>query len=65
MVVSGLPVRNGGRHASEIANMSLDILRHTLNFRIRHRPDLQLRCRIGLHSGPCAAGNFKQVQKLA
>lgn len=56
MVVSGLPVRNGNRHAGEIATMSLDILSHVLSFRVRHRPDVQLKLRIGLHSGPCAAG---------
>ena len=26
------------------------------NFKIRHRPDEQLKLRIGMHSGPCVAG---------
>ncbi|XP_078694731.1 retinal guanylyl cyclase 2-like [Branchiostoma floridae x Branchiostoma belcheri] len=56
MVVSGLPVRNGNRHAGEIATMSLDILHASGLFTIRHMPDVPLRIRIGLHSGPVVAG---------
>ena len=56
MVASGLPVPNGISHASEIANMALDILSSVLTFKIRHRPDKQLQVRIGLHSGPVVAG---------
>lgn len=57
MVVSGLPVRNGNLHAREIARMSLRLLEAVGTFRIRHRPEEQLKLRIGLHSGPCVAGN--------
>ena len=57
MVASGLPQRNGNRHAGEIATMSLDLLSAVYtSFRIRHRPDRQLLLRIGLHTGSCAAG---------
>lgn len=56
MVVSGLPQRNGIKHAREIARMSLALLKAVHTFKIRHRPDEQLRLRIGLHSGPCVAG---------
>ena len=56
MVVSGLPNRNGDKHVSEIANLALDLVSAALNFRIRHRPNLKLQLRIGLHTGPCAAG---------
>ncbi|CAM4636525.1 retinal guanylyl cyclase 1 [Lepidochelys kempii] len=56
MVASGLPHRNGNRHAGEIANMSLDILSAVGSFRMRHMPDVPIRIRIGLHSGPCVAG---------
>lgn len=51
MVVSGLPMRNGIYHAREIARMSLALLNNVYKFRIRHRPNEQLRLRIGLHSG--------------
>uniref|UniRef100_A0A8C1VTL0 guanylate cyclase n=1 Tax=Cyprinus carpio TaxID=7962 RepID=A0A8C1VTL0_CYPCA len=51
MVVSGLPVRNGKLHAREIARMSLALLEAVHSFQIRHRPDQQLRLRIGIHSG--------------
>ena len=51
MVVSGLPVLNGNRHAGEIATMSLELLSAVCNFRIRHFPDRKLLLRIGMHSG--------------
>nr|XP_008541268.1 PREDICTED: retinal guanylyl cyclase 1 isoform X2 [Equus przewalskii] len=56
MVASGLPQRNGQRHAAEIANMALDILSAVGSFRMRHMPEVPVRIRIGLHSGPCVAG---------
>ncbi|KAE8736897.1 hypothetical protein FOCC_FOCC017647, partial [Frankliniella occidentalis] len=51
MVVSGLPVRNGLQHAREVARMALALLYAVRDFKIRHRPGLSLRLRIGLHSG--------------
>ncbi|XP_073419117.1 atrial natriuretic peptide receptor 1 isoform X2 [Dendrobates tinctorius] len=56
MVVSGLPVRNGKLHTREIARMSLALLDAVKTFKIRHRPDQQLRLRIGVHTGPVCAG---------
>ena len=51
MVVSGLPIRNGARHASEIATMALHLLSAVMTFRIRHLPEARLQLRIGIHSG--------------
>lgn len=51
MVVSGLPVRNGKLHGREVARMSLALLDAVKSFRIRHRPNQQLKLRIGIHSG--------------
>ncbi|KAK3589922.1 hypothetical protein CHS0354_034938 [Potamilus streckersoni] len=56
MVVSGLPIRNGNRHAGEIGTMALDLLSQCGTFTIRHMPEVPLRVRIGLHSGSCVAG---------
>lgn len=56
MVVSGLPVRNGNEHARQIARMSLELLHRLKQFKIAHLPDREVRMRIGIHSGPCAAG---------
>lgn len=50
MVVSGLPERHD-EHASQIAQMSLALLHKVKNFTIRHRPNEQLKLRIGMHSG--------------
>lgn len=51
MVVSGLPERNGDNHAKEIALMSLAILDAVQMFTIQHKPDAQLKVRIGIHTG--------------
>ncbi|XP_051530664.1 guanylyl cyclase C [Myxocyprinus asiaticus] len=56
MVVSGLPRRNGNRHAMDICHMALDILAFMGTFQLRHLPGLPVWIRIGVHSGPCAAG---------
>ncbi|KAF0880534.1 INT3 protein, partial [Crocuta crocuta] len=56
MVVSGLPVRNGLLHAREVARMALALLDAVRSFRIRHRPQEELRLRIGIHTGPVCAG---------
>ena len=56
MVVSGLPSRNGDRHAGEIASMSLHLNSAIKKFKIRHRPNDTLKLRIGIHTGPCVAG---------
>nr|AEL97641.1 guanylyl cyclase receptor [Bactrocera dorsalis] len=56
MVVSGLPIRNGNQHAREIARLALALLGAVHKFRIHHRPQDQLKLRIGLHTGACVAG---------
>uniref|UniRef100_A0A1I8HYF3 Guanylate cyclase n=1 Tax=Macrostomum lignano TaxID=282301 RepID=A0A1I8HYF3_9PLAT len=56
MVVSGLPMRNGILHAREISRMALSFLQNIYSFKIRHKPDVQLKLRIGIHSGPVCAG---------
>uniref|UniRef100_A0A8C8DJE2 Guanylate cyclase n=1 Tax=Oryzias sinensis TaxID=183150 RepID=A0A8C8DJE2_9TELE len=56
MVASGLPNRNGDRHAVDIAHMALDILSFVGTFELQHLPGIPLWIRIGVHSGPCAAG---------
>ena len=56
MVVSGLPIRNGNKHAGEIATVALHLLHNCGKFKIRHLPGVPLRLRIGMHSGPCVTG---------
>ncbi|XP_049826749.1 guanylate cyclase 32E isoform X1 [Aethina tumida] len=56
MVVSGLPIRNGDRHAGEIASMALHLLSKIKKFEIKHRKGEVLQLRIGIHSGHCVAG---------
>ncbi|XP_075890888.1 guanylyl cyclase C [Nelusetta ayraudi] len=56
MVASGLPNRNGNRHAVDICRMALNILAFMGNFHLRHLPGIPVWIRIGVHSGSCAAG---------
>jgi guanylate cyclase len=51
MVVSGLPIRNGDAHASEIASMAIELLNHVKTFKIKHRSQETLGLRIGIHTG--------------
>ncbi|XP_051787216.1 adenylate cyclase type 2 [Erpetoichthys calabaricus] len=56
MVVSGLPERNGDKHAHEIAKMSLDLVAAVRQVPIPHMPAKRLQLRAGIHTGPCVAG---------
>ena len=56
MVASGLPDRNGDRHAAEIANLCIDLIFITPGILIQHDPNLRLKIRIGIHTGATTAG---------
>ncbi|GBL91650.1 Receptor-type guanylate cyclase gcy-21, partial [Araneus ventricosus] len=56
MVVSGLPIPNGDKHAGEIASMALHLLEAIKMFPLRYKPDDTLMLRIGIHSGAVCAG---------
>ncbi len=56
MVASGLPIRNGNKHAYEICCLALELLEASQGFPIPHMPGEHLQLRIGVHSGPCVAG---------
>ena len=56
MVVSGLPIRNGDRHAGEICNMSLELLQAFNGVSYVGYEKKQVQLRVGIHSGPCVAG---------
>jgi len=43
-------------HSEEICSMALDLLDLVTRFTIRHRPQETLKLRVGIHTGPCAAG---------
>uniref|UniRef100_A0A4W6E8B8 guanylate cyclase n=1 Tax=Lates calcarifer TaxID=8187 RepID=A0A4W6E8B8_LATCA len=51
MVVSGLPERNGDRHADEIAKMALDLVAAVRQVSIPHMPNQRLQLRAGIHTG--------------
>ncbi|XP_013412013.1 uncharacterized protein LOC106174850 [Lingula anatina] len=56
MVASGVPDRNGNKHAEEIATMAIDLVAAVKQVSIPHAPSEQLKLRIGIHTGPCVAG---------
>lgn len=51
MVASGVPRRNGQRHAVSITDMALDLVEVSHSFVIPHMPNEPLKIRVGLHSG--------------
>lgn len=55
-VASGVPVRNGDRHAGEICSLALRLLQAVTTLQAPHLPDETLKMRVGIHSGPCLAG---------
>ena len=56
MIVSGLPIRNGQRHAAELADVALKFLTTVVTYSIPHLPESPLMIRIGMHSGTVCAG---------
>uniref|UniRef100_A0A7I5EAR9 guanylate cyclase n=1 Tax=Haemonchus contortus TaxID=6289 RepID=A0A7I5EAR9_HAECO len=55
MVVSGVPEENGHRHINEIAGIALDVHKFLTDFKVPHKPDQRIVCRLGFHTGPVAA----------
>ena len=53
IVASGLPERNGDRHAGEIAGLAIELLDSIEGMEIGHMPGKFLQMRIGLHTGSC------------
>ncbi|XP_061171688.1 uncharacterized protein LOC133181164 [Saccostrea echinata] len=56
MVVSGVPRKNGQRHAAEIGIMALDLVRTVKDLEIPHVPGMTFSLRTGCHTGPVVAG---------
>ncbi|KAJ1503168.1 hypothetical protein HMI54_008351 [Coelomomyces lativittatus] len=56
MVVSGVPQTNGDKHMSEIAKLALHLLKAISTIKVRHRSDVVLKMRLGIHTGPVVAG---------
>lgn len=55
-VASGVPIRNGSKHAGAICLLALELLDAVSSLPIPHLPKESLQLRIGIHSGPCLAG---------
>ncbi|KAK2151738.1 hypothetical protein LSH36_353g08046 [Paralvinella palmiformis] len=56
MCISGVPIRNGNSHVSNIADMALQIMKVVRSFRIRHMPNKKIELRAGIHTGAVVAG---------
>ncbi|XP_052083499.1 atrial natriuretic peptide receptor 1-like [Mytilus californianus] len=56
MVASGVPNRNGLKHAEEIATMGIDLVASIKQLKIPHKKEEHIRIRVGIHTGPCVAG---------
>ena len=55
MVASGVPIRNGDKHAAEICLMTIALRDAIQDFAIPHSPTEHLCMRSGIHSNPCVA----------
>ena len=47
----GVPKKNGKRHASEVAMLSLHILKELRDIKIPHMPQKRFHVRVGCHTG--------------
>uniref|UniRef100_A0A0N4Z5Y0 Guanylate cyclase n=1 Tax=Parastrongyloides trichosuri TaxID=131310 RepID=A0A0N4Z5Y0_PARTI len=56
MVVSGIPEENGTRHLANIADVALTFSEFLVTYKIPHKKDVNIKIRIGLHTGPVASG---------
>uniref|UniRef100_A0A1I8GFI8 Guanylate cyclase domain-containing protein n=1 Tax=Macrostomum lignano TaxID=282301 RepID=A0A1I8GFI8_9PLAT len=56
MVASGVPIKNGDMHASEIASVALDIRDAMMEFSTGALEKGRVKIRIGIHSGAVVAG---------
>uniref|UniRef100_A0AC34RM09 Guanylate cyclase domain-containing protein n=1 Tax=Panagrolaimus sp. JU765 TaxID=591449 RepID=A0AC34RM09_9BILA len=55
MVVSGIPQENGIRHLMHLSDVALEIMAFLANYVIPNKTQ-KIRIRLGLHTGPVAAG---------
>uniref|UniRef100_A0A914Z3L7 Guanylate cyclase n=1 Tax=Panagrolaimus superbus TaxID=310955 RepID=A0A914Z3L7_9BILA len=56
MVVSGIPIENGIRHLMTLSDVALEMMTFLEEFRVPHKKSDKIRIRLGLHTGPVAAG---------
>ncbi|OWA54553.1 Atrial natriuretic peptide receptor 1 [Hypsibius exemplaris] len=56
LVTSGIPNRNGHRHACEVCAVALQLRRVAWSVRIASVPELRVKLRIGINTGPVATG---------
>lgn len=49
--VSGLPNRNGNKHAHEIAKMALEAVKCYQMMKVNELPEFKIAARIGIHTG--------------
>ncbi|XP_077998120.1 uncharacterized protein LOC144451195 [Glandiceps talaboti] len=56
MCVSGIPSRNGKRHAGEIASLALHFQRDMNQIEIPGHPELKMELKAGMNTGPVTAG---------
>ncbi|KAF7635102.1 Guanylate cyclase, partial [Meloidogyne graminicola] len=56
MVASGIPQEIGVRHLMHLSDVALEIMAFLKNYEIPHMKPQKIRIRIGLHTGPVAAG---------
>uniref|UniRef100_A0A0K0EE46 Guanylate cyclase n=1 Tax=Strongyloides stercoralis TaxID=6248 RepID=A0A0K0EE46_STRER len=56
LVVSGIPEENGTRHLANISDVALSMMEYLQTYRVPHKKNISIKIRLGLHTGPVAAG---------
>ncbi|XP_055344185.1 atrial natriuretic peptide receptor 1-like [Paramacrobiotus metropolitanus] len=55
LLVSGLPIRNGIKHAGEMSTLALQMRKEVGALNFPSSPDKKMKLRVGINSGPCVA----------
>uniref|UniRef100_A0A914EN51 Guanylate cyclase n=1 Tax=Acrobeloides nanus TaxID=290746 RepID=A0A914EN51_9BILA len=56
MVVSGIPQENGVRHLMHLSDIGIEIMKFLADFQVPHAKASRIKIRLGIHTGPVAAG---------
>jgi class 3 adenylate cyclase len=61
LISAGVPGSHD-HHASDICKLALDILSKCATFEVKHKPNIRLKVRMGVNTGPCvtAIGTIKK-----
>lgn len=63
-LLTGVPKRNGNRHAIEIADLSLEMMTAANNFRVFFDRDITIKLRVGINTGESRWNRLKSITSI-